>query len=93
MVRGRLQQEYTREGFLLDGYPRTAGPGDELDGLLGGDERELAVVLLLTADHEDLVRRLMARAQGSGRSDNERVIRHRLDLCRGQTEAIAPSVN
>lgn len=89
MVRDRLQQQDAREGFLLDGYPRTAGQVDELDGILAGEGQELALVLQLTADDEELVRRLLGRAKDSGRSDdNEKVIQHRLDLYHGQTEAI-----
>ncbi|WP_426999058.1 adenylate kinase [Pseudarthrobacter sp. N5] len=89
MVRDRLQQQDAREGFLLDGYPRTAGQVDELDGILAGEGQELALVLQLTADDEELVRRLLGRAKDSDRSDdNEKVIQHRLDLYHGQTEAI-----
>ena len=43
----------------------------------------------LTADDEELVSRLLQRAKETGRSDdNEAVIRHRLDLYHGQTEAV-----
>lgn len=60
-----------------------------LDGILadGGQCRD--VVLQLTADDEELISRLLGRAKETGRSDdNEAVIRHRLDLYHGQTEAV-----
>ena len=89
MVRDRLLQEDATSGFLLDGYPRTTCQVDELDDILGSGNQVLDVVLQLTADDEELVSRLLHRAKETGRSDdNEAVIRHRLDLYHGQTEAV-----
>jgi adenylate kinase len=89
MVRDRLTESDIENGFLLDGYPRTAAQVDYLDELLAlGDER-LDVVLQLTADDAELIHRLLGRAKETGRSDdNEAVIRHRLNLYHEQTEAI-----
>jgi adenylate kinase len=89
MVRNRLSQDDARNGFLLDGYPRTVAQVDYLDGILAAADQELGVVLQLTADDEELVARLLGRAKETGRSDdNEAVIRHRLDLYHQQTEAV-----
>ncbi|MEA5453459.1 adenylate kinase [Sinomonas sp. JGH33] len=89
MVRDRLAQEDAREGFLLDGYPRTVAQVEYLDGILADGGLELDVVLQLTADDEELVHRLLGRAKETGRSDdNEAVIRHRLELYHTQTEAV-----
>ncbi|KRE80440.1 adenylate kinase [Arthrobacter sp. Soil762] len=89
MVRNRLSQDDAKEGFLLDGYPRTVAQVDYLDGIIAAGEQKLDVVLQLTADDEELVSRLLGRARETGRSDdNESVIRHRLDLYHQQTEAV-----
>ncbi|WP_136610736.1 adenylate kinase [Sinomonas albida] len=89
MVRDRLAQDDAREGFLLDGYPRTVAQVEYLDGILSEDGLGLDVVLQLTADDEELIRRLLGRANETGRSDdNEAVIRHRLELYHTQTEAV-----
>lgn len=89
MVRDRLAQDDAREGFLLDGYPRTVAQVEYLDGILGDSGLGLDVVLQLTADDEELIRRLLGRAKETGRSDdNEAVIRHRLELYHTQTEAV-----
>jgi len=62
---------------------------DYLDGILADSDQKLDVVLQLTADDEELVKRLLGRAKETGRSDdNEAVIRHRLDLYHDQTEAV-----
>lgn len=89
MVRDRLKEDDVREGFLLDGYPRTAAQVTELDDILAQNELALDAVLQLTAPDEELVRRLTGRAELDGRSDdNEKVIRHRLDLYHEQTEGV-----
>jgi adenylate kinase len=89
MVRDRLSQDDVDAGFLLDGYPRTTAQVDYLDEILDRGDQKLDVVLQLIADDEELVTRLLGRARETGRSDdNETVIRHRLDLYHGQTEAV-----
>ncbi len=89
MVRDRLSKDDVEPGFLLDGYPRTTAQVDELDSILAESEDQLDVVLQLTADDEELVKRLLGRAAQEGRADdNETVIRHRLDLYHEQTEAV-----
>lgn len=89
MVRDRLAQDDVVDGFLLDGYPRTTAQVDELDDILATAGVALDVVVQLTADDEELVKRLHGRAQDTGRSDDtEAVIRHRLDLYREQTEVV-----
>ena len=86
MVRTRLQEDDVEPGFLLDGYPRTVAQVEELDDILAGNGQKLDAVLLLTADDDELVARLLRRAEVEGRADdNEDVIRHRLDVYKQQT--------
>ena len=65
MVRDRLSEDDVENGFLLDGYPRTTAQVDYLDGILADGDQKLDVVLQLTADDEELVTRLLGRAQGN----------------------------
>lgn len=89
MVSDRLSESDVEKGFLLDGYPRTTAQVDYLDEILATGEEKLDIVLQLTADDEELVRRLLGRAKETGRSDdNEAVIRHRLDLYHKETAAV-----
>lgn len=89
MVRDRLSESDVRNGFLLDGYPRTTAQVDYLDQILSVSNQKLDLVLQLAAEDEELVSRLLERAKQTGRSDdNEVVIRHRLDLYHEQTEAV-----
>lgn len=89
MVRERLAQPDVAGGFLLDGYPRTSAQVEELDAILAAGSTGLDIVLQLTADHEELVRRLLSRAAEEGRTDdNEKVVRRRLDLYERETSAV-----
>jgi len=89
MVRDRLGYSDVENGFLLDGYPRTPQQVGELDSMLASENEHLTAALLLTADDEELVKRLLDRAKVTGRSDDtDVVIRHRLDLYHEQTEPV-----
>jgi adenylate kinase len=84
MVRERLKEADTQNGFLLDGYPRTVAQVAELDGMLSATP--LDRVIELTADTNEVVKRLLGRAQEQGRSDDtEDLIRHRQEIYQEQT--------
>jgi adenylate kinase len=86
LVRDRLNQEDAVNGFLLDGYPRTIDQVEELDDILQETEKKLDVVVQLTAESEELLRRLSGRAEEQGRSDDTpEVIKRRLDVYEEQT--------
>lgn len=86
MVRDRLTHEDCRPGFLLDGYPRTVEQVAELDAMLRSAGTELNVVVELTVDIDEVVGRLVRRAQEQGRADDtEDVIRRRLEVYAEQT--------
>ncbi|WP_432544185.1 adenylate kinase [Kineococcus sp. SYSU DK002] len=86
VVRDRLQQDDVAAGFILDGYPRTVDQVRELDGVLAASGVALDHILEITADVDELVRRLSARALAQGRSDDtEDVVRTRLRVYAEQT--------
>jgi adenylate kinase len=91
MVRDRLKQP-DAQSFVLDGYPRTADQVDELDAILSDMGARLdAVLLLVVSDREELVQRMIKRAETSGRADDtEQVIRHRQDVYDQETAALVP---
>lgn len=89
MVRARLAEDDAQGGFLLDGYPRNTSQVHELDTILSEMGQEIDRVLLLVADNDELVQRLLGRAQEQGRTDdNEEVIRHRLSVYEQETEPL-----
>jgi adenylate kinase len=86
MVRDRLGQDDARDGFLLDGYPRTRAQVAELDAMLAEGGHALDRVVELTVDREEIVQRLMKRAATEGRSDDtEDVIRRRQQIYADET--------
>ena len=86
LVRDRLSNADATDGFLLDGYPRTADQVQELDDILAEKNQQLDAVVMLSADVDEVVRRLLNRAIEQGRADDtEDVIRHRLDVYEEQT--------
>jgi len=86
IVKDRLGEPDAAAGFLLDGYPRTTDQVAELDRLLGADGTKLDAVVLITADTDEVVSRLLKRAEEQGRADDTaEVIRHRLDVYAEQT--------
>ncbi|WP_050668672.1 adenylate kinase [Luteipulveratus halotolerans] len=90
IVKDRLAQADAQEGFLLDGYPRTMPQVAALDEMLAAEGHSIDAVLQLTVDDEELVQRLLKRAQTSGRADDtEDVIRERQDIYNRETAPLA----
>jgi len=86
MVRDRIGLPDAKSGFLLDGYPRTLAQVDELDDMLGSYDYALDAVVSMTAAQDELVGRLLQRAQIEGRADDtEDVIRRRQEVYEEQT--------
>ena len=90
MVRERLAKSDATEGFILDGYPRNAAQAKVLEGILGESGVALNAAIELTADTDEVVQRLLKRAEEQGRSDDtEPVIRRRLAVYTEQTAPLA----
>lgn len=90
MVADRLAERDCADGFLLDGYPRTPQQVVELDSLLELSGVRLDAVVLLEADPDELVSRLLARSEEQGRADDtESVIRRRLEVYAAETGPLA----
>ena len=90
IVKNRLDEKVAANGFLLDGYPRTAGQVVALEEMLAAKGQALDAALELTVDGEELVQRLLKRAETSGRADDtEEVIRERQELYVRETAPLA----
>jgi adenylate kinase len=86
LVSSRLEEEDARDGFLLDGYPRTLDQVAFLDNLLASKGQSLDAVIQLVADTDAVVARLRRRAVEQGRvDDSEDAIRHRQDVYARET--------
>ena len=88
VVSKRLNAPDCSNGFLLYGYPRTAGQVHHLDYLLSQQQTALDVVLSLEVE-DDGVPRLLARGEQLGRIDDQAdTVRARLALYHKQTEPL-----
>jgi len=86
IVADRLAQPDCDSGFLLDGYPRTLQQVQTLDDNLAETNRPITAVISLLADTDEVVARLLRRAEIDGRADdNEETIRVRLQVYADQT--------
>jgi adenylate kinase len=89
MVRNRIDEPDAGHGFLLDGYPRTLAQVEELDGMIQHTGHKLDAVVVLTVDQDEIVQRLLQRAQTEGRADDtEEVIRRRQEVYLEQTQPL-----
>ncbi|MGH2634991.1 MAG: adenylate kinase [Actinomycetota bacterium] len=61
MVLGRLDEADAREGFILDGFPRTVPQAQALERALAAAGRPLSAVLNFKISDQIAVKRLMAR--------------------------------
>lgn len=70
LIRERLGEEDAREGFVLDGFPRTMRQAEALDEMLRETGHELDVVFELQLPDEIGRERMLKRAAEEGRADD-----------------------
>lgn len=89
MVRNRIDEADAVPGFVLDGYPRTLAQVDELDRMIKPTGHALDMAVVLSVDADEVVQRLLQRAQVEGRTDDtEDVIRRRQEVYVNQTQPL-----
>src|SRR6478735_1234304 len=89
LVRDRLSQPDTANGFLLDGYPRNRGQVADLDAFLTPRDEQLDAVIELAVPRDESISRLVRRAIEEGRTDDtEEVIANRLSIYERETAPI-----
>jgi adenylate kinase len=89
IIRERLAQDDTKDGSILDGFPRTLPQAEALEGMLREIRKELDVVFVLQLPEQVAVERLTNRALVEGRKDDTpEAIAKRLELYRRETEPL-----
>jgi adenylate kinase len=89
LIRERLSQDDTENGFALDGFPRTLPQAEALDPMLREIGKELTVVFVLQLPNGVCIERLTKRAQLEGRvDDTPEAIAKRLEIYRRETEPL-----
>ena len=92
IISDRMDQPDARNGFVLDGFPRTAAQAEALNELLARKGLELDAVVQLKVDEESLLQRIesrmrqtMGRGEAIRSDDNPEAFKTRLDAYRRQT--------
>jgi adenylate kinase len=89
MVKDRLSMDDCAGGAILDGFPRTLAQAEALDALLAELGGKIDIVPSIEVPQDDLVARLLNRAQLEGRADdNEETIRTRMQVYENQTKPL-----
>jgi len=90
MIAVRVDNTKDSAGFLFDGFPRTVAQTVALEKMLNKRGMRIDLMLVLDVDHDELVSRLVARAEQSGRPDDKdpAVIENRIDVYKSKTEPI-----
>ncbi|MFT6542135.1 MAG: adenylate kinase [Maricaulis maris] len=91
LIEERLPEAKAAGGAIFDGFPRTVAQAQALDQLLLDRGTQVDSVIELKVNDEELVQRLVRRAEEEGRPDDtEDVIRKRLEVYYGQTAPLIP---
>jgi len=90
MIAFKIDNSKGIAGFLFDGFPRTVAQTVSLEKMLNDRGMKIDQMLVLDVDHDELVKRLVARAELSGRPDDKdpAVIENRIDVYKEKTEPI-----
>ncbi len=78
-----------KDGFVFDGFPRTCQQARDMDVLLSTKKESVSIVLALDVNDEEIIGRLLKRAELQGRKDDTKeVIENRLDIYNKQTQPL-----
>jgi adenylate kinase len=97
IIHDRISESDARNGFILDGFPRTVAQAESLDAMLARDGKRLDAAIELKADAEKLVSRIVKRAadahaagQAVRKDDDPEVFKTRLAAYFRDTAAVTP---
>jgi adenylate kinase len=89
LVMPRVLAAGKANGYVLDGFPRSVGQAEEGRAIFEDNDVAVRLAVLLDAIPDDLLPRLLERAQSEGRfDDTPEVIRARLDVFKEEVEPL-----
>lgn len=90
MIAERIDANPDAGGFIFDGFPRTVEQAEALDKVLEEKNTSISKMLMLEVEHDELVKRLLLRAETSGRPDDKKidVIENRIRVYSEKTEPV-----
>lgn len=97
IVADRIEEPDCKEGFILDGFPRTVAQSEALDGMLEKKGLNIQCVLELLVDQQALVGRIIRRAEDARalgqpvrKDDDPEVFKTRLAAYNRDTAVVTP---
>ncbi len=86
ILHSEIDNNKEAKGFIFDGFPRTTVQAKALDGLMVKVSSDICQVISLEVEDEEVVARLLKRAEIEGRKDdNAETISTRLKVYKSQT--------
>jgi adenylate kinase len=96
IIADRIEEADARQGFILDGFPRTVAQAEAFDAMLGRKGLKLDAVIEFKVNEAELVDRIVRRAKETEargepvrKDDNPEVFKTRLDAYRSQTAPLS----
>ena len=90
MLKAEVLKYSSPIGFIFDGFPRTNAQAIALDEFLASLNTEISIMLALEVEEEELKKRLLARAEQSGRADDAdpAIIENRIAVYNNETAPV-----
>ena len=96
IIADRIEEADARQGFILDGFPRTVAQAEAFDAMLSRKGLKLDAVIEFKVNEVELVDRIVRRAKETEargepvrKDDNPEVFKTRLDAYRSQTAPLS----
>jgi len=96
IIADRIEEEDAKQGFILDGFPRTVAQAEAFDEMLARKGLKLDAVIEFKVNEAELVERIVRRAKETEargepvrKDDNPEVFKTRLDAYRTQTAPLS----
>ena len=89
IIENAMEKMDNPNGFIFDGFPRTLRQARDMDEMMHRHKECISLVLALDVNREEIIERLLIRAQEQGRKDDtEEVICNRLEVYQNQTSPL-----
>lgn len=89
IIENAMEKLGNPNGFIFDGFPRTLRQARDMDEMMHRHKECISLVLALDVNREEIIERLLIRAQEQGRKDDtEEVICNRLEVYQNQTSPL-----